>query len=118
MARLDRIRRSSTISFASKFKLYQSLTTSVFPMAVKHDPCSLTRRKGSRPSRPNALRRLLRISCLEHETSHWVRNKIDFLVGPQEHLATAKRRKLAWFRHVTRRNSFSKTILHGTLEGT
>ena len=31
-------------------------------------------------------------------------------------LATASRRKLAWFGHVTRRNSLSKTILQGTLE--
>ena len=31
--------------------------------------------------------------------------------------ATVKRQKLAWFRHVTRHNSLSKTILQGTLEG-
>ena len=32
-------------------------------------------------------------------------------------LATVKRRKLAWFGHVTRHNSLSKTILQDTLEG-
>ena len=37
--------------------------------------------------------------------------------APQEPLlASVKRRKLAWFGHVTRRN-ISKTILQGTLEG-
>ena len=47
-----------------------------------------------------------------------VRSEINFLVSPQEPpLATVKRRKLAWFGHVTRHNSLSKTILQGTLEG-
>ena len=31
-------------------------------------------------------------------------------------LATVKRRKLAWFGHVTRHDSLSKTVLQGTLE--
>ena len=47
-----------------------------------------------------------------------LRSKINFLVGPQEPLlATSKRRKLAWFEHVTRHDSLFKTILQGTLEG-
>ena len=46
------------------------------------------------------------------------RSLISFLVGPQEHLlATVKRRKHASFRHVTRHDSVSKTILQGCLEG-
>ena len=32
-------------------------------------------------------------------------------------LAIVKRRKLAWFGHVTRHNTLSKTILQGTVEG-
>ena len=64
------------------------------------------------------MRKLLRISCLEHKTNDWVRSKINFLVGPQERLlAMVKRRKLAWFGHVTRHDSLSKTILHGTFGG-
>ena len=47
-----------------------------------------------------------------------VRSKINSLVGPQEPpLATVKRRKLAWFGHVTHHDSLSKTILQGTLKG-
>ena len=39
---------------------------------------------------------------LEHKTNDWVRSKIKSLVGPQEPLlVTVKKRKLAWFRHVT-----------------
>ena len=64
------------------------------------------------------LRKLLRISSLEHETNDWLQSKIDFLVGPQEPpLATVEGQKLAWFGHVARRNSLSKTILQGSLEG-
>ncbi len=78
----------------------------------------LTLRKRIQAFETKCLRKLLRISYLEHKTNDWVRSKINFLVGPQEPLlATVKRRKLAWFGHVTRHNSLSKTILQGTLEG-
>ena len=63
------------------------------------------------------MRKLLRISYLEHKTNDWVWSKINLLVGPQEPLlATVKRRKLAWFGQVTRHDSLSKTILQGTLD--
>ena len=55
------------------------------------------------------------MSYLDHKTNDRVHGKINFLVGLQElPLATVERRKLAWFGHVTRHNSFSKTILQGT----
>ena len=63
------------------------------------------------------LRKLLCISYLEHKTNDWVRSKINFGMGPQEPLlATVKRRKLAWFGHVSSRDSLPKTVLQGTLE--
>ena len=38
---------------------------------------------------------------------YWVQSKINFLVGPQDPLlATVRRRKLPWFGHVTRHDSF------------
>ena len=47
-----------------------------------------------------------------------MRSKINFLAGPQESLlATVRRRKLALFRHFTRHDSLSGTILKDTLEG-
>ena len=59
----------------------------------------------------------LRISYLEHKTNDWVRSKIDFPVGQQESLlATVKRRKRAWFGHVTSHDSLSQTTPQGTLE--
>ena len=60
----------------------------------------------------------LRISYLEHKTNESVWNRLNALVGPQEPLlATAKRRELAWFGHVTRHDNPSKTIPQGTLGG-
>ena len=41
------------------------------------------------------LRKLFRISYLEHKTNDWVRSKTNFLVGSQEPLlATVKRQKI------------------------
>ena len=73
-------------------------------------------RKGSRLLRTiKCLGKLLRISYMEHKTNDWVRSKIGFLVGPQEPLlATVKRRKLAWLRHVTPHDSLSKSTLPDT----
>ena len=64
------------------------------------------------------LRKLLRISYMEHKTNEYVRSRVTFLAGPHEPLlATVKRRKLGWFGHTTCCNGLSKTILQGTLEG-
>ena len=61
--------------------------------------------------------KLVLISNLEHKTNDWVQSKINFLVHPQELLlATVKRQKLAWLRHVTCHTSLYKTILQGILE--
>ena len=49
-------------------------------------------------------------------TSFWV-SKINFLLGLQKPFqATVVRQKLAWFGHVTRHDSLSKSTLQGTLE--
>ena len=85
-------------------------------MAVKHGPCLLALKKRIQAFETKCMRKLLCISFLEHKTNDWVRSKINFLVGPQEpFLATVKRRKQAWFGHVTQRDSLSNPILQGTL---
>ena len=86
-------------------------------MAVKHVPaCWLWKKDPGFQTK--CLRKHLCISYLEHKTSDWVQSKIKFLAGKLEHLpATVKRWKLAWFRHVTRHDRLSKTILQGILEG-
>ena len=72
-------------------------------VAVKYGLCLLTlKKKRIQVFETKCLWKLLRIFYSEHKTNGWVRSKINFLVGPQEPLlATVKRRKLAWFGHVT-----------------
>ena len=96
-ARLNRTWRCNTISIASKFKLYKSFLTSMFLYGCKTwsllaDP----KKKRIQAFESKCPKKLLRISYLEHETNDLVRNKINFLVGPQEALlATLKIWKLA-----------------------
>ena len=89
-------------------------------MAVSHGPCLLTEKKRKEKDQTfetKCQRKLLRTSYLQHKTSDWMQSENNF-VGPQEPLlATVKRRKLAWFGHVTRHDSLSKTIFEDTLEG-
>ena len=117
MARVNGIWRYNTISFANKFKLYALLSLPSTSTEEKHGPCLLTLKKSIQIFETQSLRKVLLISYLEHKTNDWMRSEINVLVGPQEPLpATVKRRKLTLFRHVTRHNSLSKTILQGTLE--
>ena len=61
------------------------------------------------------MRKLLCISYLERKINDRMRSKINFLSSPQEPvLATDRRQKVAWFRHVT---GLPETILQGTFEG-
>ena len=118
MARLNRMWRCNTISFTNKFKLYKSLVTSILLHGCETGTLLADSEERIQTFETKCLRILLRISYLEHKTNDWVRSKINLLVGPQEPLlVTVKKRKRAWFGHVTRHDSLSKTILHGTLKG-
>ena len=112
MARLNRIWRCNTISFASKFKLYKSLVTSSMADSEKKrkkDP-------GFRNQVPEETSLHILLGAKDQQPGST--SKINFLVGPQPPLlATVKRWKLAWFGHVTRHDSLSKYILQNTLEG-
>ena len=78
--------------------------------AVKHGPCLLILKKRVQAFKTMCMRKLLCISYLEHKTNYRVQSKINFLVSPQEALlATFKRQKPAWFRHVTRHDILSKS---------
>ena len=99
--------------FANKFKLYKSLVTSILLYACETLTLLADSEEGIQTFVTKCLRKLLRICYLERKTNDWVRSKINFFVGPQELLATAKRRQFACFGHVTRHDSLSKTILQG-----
>ena len=118
MARLNRIWKSNAISFPTKYKLFKSLVVSILLYGCETWTLHADTERRIQAFEYKCLRRLLRISYLEHKTNQFVRDTVSALVGPQEPLlATVKRRKLAWFGHVTRHNSLCKTILQGTLEG-
>ena len=90
-----------------------SLSPLFSTMVVKHRLCLLIQ-----AFKTKCLRKLLRISYMEHKAIDWMRSKITFLISAQEPLLpTVKGWKLAWFRHVIRHDSLSQTILPGTLEG-
>ena len=100
-------------------KLVQALQVSchLYPLLRLWSLLADSEKKRIQAFETKCLRKHPRISHLEHKTNDWVRSKINFRVGPQEPLlATDKRWKLAWFGHVTRHDSLSKTILRGTLE--
>ena len=92
MTRLNRIWRSNTIGFASKFKLYKSLVASILLYGCEIWTKLDDSEKRIQAFETECLRELLRVSYLEHKTNDWVRGKINFLARPQESLlATATR---------------------------
>ena len=97
--------------------LYKSLVNSILLHGCETWILLADSEKRMQAFENKCMRKLLRISYLDRKTNNWVRSTINFLVGQQEPLlATAKRRKLSWFGHVTRHDSLSKTIPRGTLD--
>ena len=80
MARLNRIWRCNTISFASKFKLYVPLVTSLLLYECETWTLLADSEKGSRLSKP---------STSSTRPTTGVRSKISILVGSQEPLLAA-----------------------------
>ena len=118
MARLSRIWKSSNISFHTKYRLYRSLVLSILLYGCEAWTLLAETERRIQAFEMKCLRRLLRISYMEHKTNDYVRAIVNTNVGPQEPLlATVKRRKLTWFGHVTRHDSLCKTIMQGTVEG-
>ena len=61
---------------------------------------------------------LLNISYKDHVINEEVRRKIQAAIGEYDELLTlVKKRKLRWFRHVSRASALAKTILQGTMKG-
>ena len=86
-------------------------------MAVKKWTLLVDSENGIQVFEIKCLRKLVRISYLEHKVNDWVRNEINSLMVSQDPLmTTVKRQKLAWFEHVTSHNSLSKAILQARLQ--
>ena len=86
LARLNRVWWCNTISFASKFKLYKSLVTSILLYGCETWTLDADSEKRSQAFETKCMRKVLCISYLEHKTNNWVQSKINYLLGPQEPL--------------------------------
>ena len=63
-------------------------------------------------------RKPLGISYRDHITYEEEKTRNGNAMGPYEDLLTSvKRRKLKWYRHVTRSSGLAKTIQQGTVQG-
>ena len=113
---LTRTWRSNTLSFARKLKLLKALV--IFTLLYASEILALLPESKQRLQtfETECMRKLLRISYIEHKTSDWVRRKINFLVDPQEPLVTTDRRwKLTRFGHVSRHDRQLVSQLVGAL---
>lgn len=118
MTRLARIWKSNTISFPVKLRLYKSLVLSTLLYGCESWTLTADTERRIQSFESKCYRRMLHISYKEHRTNDYVRQLVTTHAGAQEPLlSTVKRRKLAWYGHVTRHTSLSKTILQGTVEG-
>ena len=78
MIRLNRIWRCSTVSSASRFKLYESLVTSILPYSCDTWTLLVDSENRIQALQVKCLRKLLRIFYVEHRTNGWMRSKINF----------------------------------------
>ena len=99
-------------------KLFKSLVLSILLYGSESWTLTAETTRRIQTFETKSFRRLLGISWADRKTNDFVREQVETLAGPQEPLlAIIKRRKLAWYGHVTRHNSIPKTVLQGTLEG-
>ena len=93
VARLTRIWRCNTISFASKFKLYKSFVTAVLLYGCETWTLLDDSERRIQAFEIKCPTKLLRMSYFEHKINDSVRSKINFFVGSLKPLlATVKRR--------------------------
>ena len=76
MARLSRIWLCNTISFASNFKLYTSLITSILLYGRETWILLADSEERIQTFKTKYLRKLLGISYLEHKTSEWIQSSL------------------------------------------
>lgn len=118
MTRLAKIWRGNTISFPVKVRLYKSLVLSTLLYGCESWTLTADTERRIQAFENKSYRRMLHISYREHRTNDYVRQLVTTLAGEQEPVISAvKRRKMAWYGHVTRHTSLSNTILQGTVEG-
>lgn len=118
LAKLGKIWRSRDISTKTKIRLLKSLIQSILLYGCESWTLTAESTKRIQSFDNKCYRRILGISWKDRRTNEYVQDCITSIAGPQEPLLNiVKRRKLAWFGHVTRHDTLTKTVLQGTLEG-
>lgn len=119
LAKLNKLWNARNISMSIKVNLLKSLITSIALYGCESWTLSKKLEKRIEAFELRCYRRLLGIVWKQRVTNIEVRRRITDLVGPQETLVeTARRRKLQWFGHVTRRpGTLAHTIMHGMVPG-
>ena len=118
MAKLNKIWSSKDVSLSTKIKLYEILVPSTLLYGCESWTLTTDSTKRIQAFENKCDRRMLGISWKDRKTNEFVKRGIKARTGQQENmLGIVKRRKLAWFGHISRQNSQAKTVLQGTLEG-
>ena len=118
MAKLNKFWSSKNISFVTKIKLYKTIVLSTLLYGCESWTLTANSTKSIQAFENKCDRRMLGISWKDRTTSEFEQRGIKARAGQQENLlGIVKRRKLAWFGHISRHNSLAKTVLQGTLEG-
>ena len=118
MAKLNKIWSSKDISFATKLKLYKTIVLSTLLYGCESWTLTADSTERIQAFENKCYRRMLGISWKDRKTSEFVQSDIKARGRRQENLlGIVKRRKLAWFGHISRHNSLAKTVLRGTLKG-
>ena len=118
MAKLNKIWSSKDVSFSTKIKLYKTFVLSTLLYGCESWTLTADSTKRIQKFENKCYRRMLGISWKDRKTNEFLQRGIKIRAGQQENLlGIVKRRKLAWFGHISRQNSLAKTVLQGTLEG-
>ena len=116
MAKLNKIWSSKDVSFSTKKKLYKTLVLSTLLYGCESWTLTTDSTKRIQAFENKCYRRMLGTSWRDCKTNVFVKRGIKARAGQQENML-GKRRKLAWFGHISRHTSLAKTVRQGTLEG-
>ena len=116
--KLKVIWNDKNIAINSKIRLMRFLAMSMFLHACETWTITADLERRTQALEMRCFRKLLGISFKDHNTNEEVKDRIGNAIGPYNDLLTSvKRRKLKWYRHVTRSSGMAKTILQATVQG-
>ena len=119
MTRLKPIWNDQNITLGSKVRLMRTLIISILLYACETWTLTIELQMRIKAVVMRCYHRLLHISYKDHITNEIVCTKIQTAIGPYEDLLinNCEKRKLRWFRHVTRSSGLCKKVLQRTVPG-